>query len=182
VRVDLLKCDLLETLSRLALIQQMNIMRRESRSAEIEEEKIEKRHLNMFFDSRAEFAYERVGSLVELKIWVNHNTQRMSLPEKFKKAVNSNKDKQKKFIKYLQNQVIKRKKNEQDEEKQKPKKKTASMKVYTKAKAKSRPEKKKKVEEVVDEVDLSEDEDDFDEDMLEDSDGEASFVPPPALT
>jgi len=66
-----------------------------------------------------------------------------------------------------------------EEEKQKPKKKTVSKKVSTKAKAKAKPKPEKKKEEVFDEDDLSEDEEDYDGDMVEESDGDASFVPPP---
>lgn len=54
-----------------------------------------------------------------LKKWVNHDTQKTSLPDKFKEAVNSNVDKQKKFTGYLHHQLIKKKNEEEDAEMQK---------------------------------------------------------------
>jgi len=102
------RVQLPETLLRNALIGKMNLIRCESRSAEINKKEIEKRYFKAFFDSRAEFDYKLGCSLVELKKWVNHDSQKTRLPETFKEAVNSNKGKQKKFISFLSNQLIKK--------------------------------------------------------------------------
>ena len=101
------RCNLPETLSRSALTKQMQFKHHDSRPpSEIEEKESNRKQLNMFIDSRAEFAYKKTGSLKELQKWVN-DPQRTNLPEKFKGEVNNNVDKKKQqeHIQYLSQRV-----------------------------------------------------------------------------
>jgi len=105
------RCNLPETVSRHALMQQMRKKRRDSRPpSEIEEKESNRKQLNMFLDSRAEFAYKKASSLKELQKWVN-DPQRTNLPEKFKGEVNNvDEHKQQVHIQFLNDQVKARKK------------------------------------------------------------------------
>jgi len=106
------RCNLPETVSRHALMMQMQYKRRDSKTpSEIEEKESNRKQLNMFLDSRAEFAYKKAGSLKELQKWVN-DPRRTNLPEKFKGEVN-NVDEHKIYvvhIQFLNDQVKARKK------------------------------------------------------------------------
>jgi hypothetical protein len=105
------RCNLPETVSRKALMQQMQLKRRDSRTpSEIEEKESNRKQLNMFLDSRAEFAYKKASSLKELQKWVN-DPRRTNLPEKFKGEVNNvDEHKQQVHIQFLNDQVKARKK------------------------------------------------------------------------
>ena len=88
-------------------MQQMQKTRRDSRPpTEIEENETNRKHLNMFLDSRAEYSYKRASSLKELQKWVN-DPRRTNLQEKFKGEVNNkvDKHKQQEYFQYLSQQV-----------------------------------------------------------------------------